>query len=117
MAQTKRQKKRGRKKKTRSFAETRVGYYLLHKTPLEYKLIVGSGGADGPDANLIELIGYFSLDPYFKTPEFRKALIEYRRTRLHPKCPIKPQVDRELRYIEYRKKRIAEERSNDKMIK
>lgn len=107
----------GRKKIRRNFTETKLGFYLQHKTPLEFSLIMKSSGSSAPSANLIESLSYISLDPYFKTPQFRRALIEYRLFGLYPKRPVKPQLFKELRYIEYRKKRIEEEKIYSEITK
>lgn len=95
-------KKPGRKKKRRSFTETRVGYFLSRITPLEYRILLEASGDFAPSADLIERVAYASLHPFFKTPKFRKALIEYRKTGLYPQTVIKPLPDREVRYIHLR---------------
>lgn len=48
------------------------------EAPLEYSLIVEASGKSDPHPDLIEAIGYGSINPLFKKPKFRKALIEYR---------------------------------------
>ncbi len=101
----KKKETRGRKKKRRSFLETRIGFLLAHKTPLEYRLLIEASGVSAPNADLIEAISYVSLDPFFKTTTFRWALIEYRKSGLYPPYFVKPNVDKELRYIKYRRER------------
>ena len=66
------------RRKKHEFYETRVGYFLALEAPLEYKLIVEASGNCEPHPDLIEQIGYSSLNPLFKKPKFRRALIEYR---------------------------------------
>lgn len=88
-----------RKRKTRLFEETRVGHYLKHEAPLEYSLIVGvNSRAIAPSADLIEAIGYASINPLFKKPKFRKALIDYRRNGLHTGQPKKSNAKLEMFY-------------------
>ena len=83
-------RKTGRKKIKRLFEETRVGYYLKYEAPLEYGLIMEVAGARAnPSADLIESIGYASLNILFKKPKFRRALIEYRKTGLYSGKPVK----------------------------
>lgn len=102
-----RKRKRGRPKKRvwkpkfprrqkRRFEETAVGYYIAHEAPVEYALLMDANIIGEPSANLIEYIGYASLNPLFKKPKFRRALKEYRECGLYPLRPRKasPQVER-----------------------
>ena len=67
-------------------------------------------GKTAPTADLIEQIGYSSLNPLFKKPKFRKALIEYREHGLYCGKPKSSGANIELFYIQLR-------RSNNKKIK
>jgi len=49
------------------------------EAPLEYSLIVEVSGKSDPTPDLIEMVGYGSLNPLFKKPKFRRALIDYRK--------------------------------------
>lgn len=82
--QLKKRKKRGRKRKRRAFEETKLGFLLKHEAPLEYRLIMEVNGRM-PTAELIEAIGYASINLLFRKPKFRRALIEYRRRGLYVK--------------------------------
>ena len=82
--QPKKHKKRGRKRKKRAFEETKVGFLLKHEAPLEYRLIM-EVNSRMPTAELIEAIGYASINLLFRKPKFRRALIEYRRRGLYIK--------------------------------
>ncbi len=85
------QKKRGRKKILRTFEETTLGYNIKLRAPLEYDLIMNySGTGEVPDADLIEAIGYASLNPFFRTITFRKLLIKYRQNGCYQTWPKKP---------------------------
>ncbi len=97
-------RKVGRKRIKRQFDETRVGYFLKLEAPLEYNLIMEvSGNVSAPSADLIEAIGYASLNLLFKKPKFRRALIEYRKSGLYAGDPKKSCVEKELYYISVRK--------------
>ena len=97
-------RKVGRKRIKRQFEETRVGYFLRLEAPLEYNLIMEvSGNVSAPSADLIEAIGYASLNLLFKKPKFRRALIEYRKSGLYAGDPKKSCVEKELYYISVRK--------------
>lgn len=97
-------RKVGRKRIKRQFDETRVGYFLRLEAPLEYNLIMEvSGTVSAPSADLIEAIGYASLNLLFKKPKFRRALIEYRKNGLYAGDPKKSCIEKELYYISVRK--------------
>ena len=84
-------KKRGRKKILRAFEETTLGYNIKLRAPLEYDLIMNySGTGEVPDADLIEAIGYASLNTFFRTVTFRKLLIKYRQNGCYQTWPKKP---------------------------
>lgn len=92
-----------RKRKKRQFDETRVGHFLKHEAPLEYSLIMEAGGTvSAPSADLIEAIGYASINPLFKKPKFRKALIDYRKNGLHTGQPHKSNARVEMFYCKVR---------------
>lgn len=91
------------RKQRRAFEETRVGYFLMYEAPLEYQLICECNTAGTPSADLIEQVGYGSLNPLFKKPKFRKALKEYRETGLYPKYPKEHRANTELYYMKIRK--------------
>lgn len=72
-------KKRGAKRKNRQFYEIPLGFNIRLHAPLEYDLIMNVVGVTGkPEADLIEAISYSSNNQFFKTPGFRKMLIQYR---------------------------------------
>ena len=71
------QKKLGRKKKKRRYEETKLGNLLRYAAPLEYHLIT-QAFPNAPSANLIEHLGYMSLNPVFRSEGFRRAFVEYR---------------------------------------
>lgn len=100
-------KKRGRKKILRAFEETTIGYNIKLRAPLEYDLIMNfSGAGEQPEADLIEAIGYASLNPYFRTTTFRKLLIKYRQNGCYQTWPKKPPSPEQVRrYMEIRKNR------------
>lgn len=58
-----------------------MGALLKYNAPLEYYLIIEVGGHH-PSADLIENVGYASLNDLFKGSDFRLALIEYRKNGL-----------------------------------
>lgn len=99
------QKKCGRKKIPRIFEETTLGYNIKLRAPLEYDLIMNySGTGDVPDADLIEAIGYASLNTFFRTITFRKLLIKYRQNGCYQTWPKKPPTPEQVRcYMEERK--------------
>lgn len=94
----------GRKKKKRTFDETRIGFFLKHEAPLEYDIIFNQiCGRSAPTADLIEQVGYASLNPLFKKPKFRKALIEYRKYGLYCGKPVSSDAKTEMYYIQLRR--------------
>ena len=100
----KRQKSPGRKRKKRTFDETRIGFFLKHEAPLEYDLIYNQiCGRGAPTADLIEQVGYSSLNPLFKKPKFRRALIEYRKYGLYCGKPASSDAQTEMYYIQLRR--------------
>lgn len=111
-------RKTGRKKIKRLFEDTRVGYFLKNEAPIEYGLIMDvTGKIATPSADLIEAIGYASLNPLFKKPKFRRALIEYRKTGLYPGTPKTNCRDPETYFRRLRKQNMkhALENLNEKV--
>lgn len=102
-----RKKRKGKKRTKRNFNETRIGFLLEHQTPLEYRILLEASGVLAPTADLIETISYASLDPFFRTDEFRQALMEYRQVGLYPKYRTKTNINKELDYIKYRRRKAT----------
>lgn len=72
---------------------------------MEYNLILNKLCSNKvPTAELIEQVGYASLNPLFKKPKFRRALIEYRKYGLFSGKPITTDAETELFYIQLRRK-------------
>lgn len=104
--------KRGRKRKRRDFDETRIGFFLKHEAPVEYDLLMNKlCNNRAPTADLIEQVGYASLNPLFKKTKFRRALIEYRKYGLYSGKPVTTDPETELFYIQLRR------RANEKLKK
>jgi len=71
---------------------------------LEYDIIFNQiCGRGAPTADLIEQVGYSSLNPLFKKPKFRRALIEYRKYGLYCGKPISSDAKTEMYYIQLRR--------------
>lgn len=84
-------KKPGRKRIPRRFDEVPLGYKIRLNAPLEFDLIMQVVGTNGaPDADLVEAISYSSKNPYFRTADFRQALILYRKEGCYAEHPKKP---------------------------
>lgn len=66
-------------KRSATFEDTPLGYFLMTRCPLEYKLLIESVRKKKINANLIEAFVYTSDNEAFRTLAFRKALIDYRR--------------------------------------
>ena len=82
----KRKKPLGRRPKKRPFEDTNLGYYLQYEAPIEYKLIKSAlGEHQTPSADFIEALSYASINPLFRKPKFRRALMEYREHGVHQK--------------------------------
>lgn len=106
----KRRKRKGRKRIKRAFDGTRIGHFLKHEAPLEYKLITDTCNSTcGPPADLIETIGYSSTNPLFRKEKFRKCLIEYRKYGVYCGKPVKSSSNVELYYMRIRKNLENEE--------
>ncbi len=107
-------KPKKRKKARRSsaikhaFEEIPIGFYLVHEAPLEYDLIVNRVcGGSAPPADLIEQIGYSSINPLFRSVKFRRALINYRRDGLYARRS-QTGIDSELASIDARNRLIQD---------
>lgn len=101
------QKSRRRKKKKskrREFYETRLGYFIQHEAPLEYGIIMDVSGGYEPNVDMIEALGYASLNPLFRKAKFRRALIEYRKRGCHTHHPKQATAITEFSYIQKRRK-------------
>lgn len=94
---------RKKSKQTIRFNETQLGYLLERLAPLEYRILLEAGGAS-PSPNLIEAVSYSSLNMFFRSDEFRQALIEYRKTGTKPLKPVKINLQKELYYTRMRRK-------------
>lgn len=111
--QTKKKSKRKRPQSKRSaprvrFSETYIALELRLNAPLEYGFILEAGGYE-PLPEFIEQIGYASLNPYFKSVRFRKALMVYRKQgcRQRKKAPVpSSQMIRERMRIRKNRMRI-----------
>lgn len=67
-----------------------------------------------PTADLIEQVGYSSLNPLFKKPKFRRALIEYRKYGLYSGKPITTDAPTEMYYIQIRRRNHTEYKGGTK---
>lgn len=111
-------KKSGRKRVKHLFDETRLGHFLKHEAPFEYKLIMDANGAiSDPSADFIEAISYSSSNPLFKKTKFRRCLIEYRKYGLYCGRAIKTNANIELYYIKIRKSQRQREIKIAKSVK
>ena len=81
---------------------------MKHEAPLEYDLLTNKlCNNRAPSADLIEQVGYSSMNPLFKKAKFRRALIEYRKYGLYSGKPIDTDAETELFYIQLRKRAIS----------
>ena len=100
-------KKRGLKKRKRLFEETKLGFFIQHEAPLEYRILRESFDLSNMDveilAKLIESISYSSGCKLFRKTKFRLALIEFREYGYYAPKIIKNSVDKELYYMRIRK--------------
>lgn len=81
---------------------------MQHETPLEYQLLLKATKKIKkryPTPELIEIIAKASDDPLFTKSAFKKVLNNYKKTGLFPANKPYPSVDKELYYIEVRKKK------------
>ena len=92
-----------KKSKRREFYETRLGYFIQHEAPLEYSIIMDVSGGCEPNVDMIEALGYASLNPLFRKSKFRRALIEYRKRGCHTHHPKQATVITEISYIKKRR--------------
>ncbi len=59
---------------------------MRYRAPIEFALIVDSCGTkDAPSADIIEKLAYISENKFFRTIQFRRALIDYRKNGLRSK--------------------------------
>lgn len=101
-------KKRGPKPIHRKFEQTRIGWHLRVKAPLEYDMIMKiTGRLNDPDPDLIEAISYSSIQPFFRTPMFRRMLIEYRNKGCHTSKPMTRPTPLQLKRAANRRMRVA----------
>lgn len=91
--------KRASKPTSIDFGRTPLGRYLLHRCPLEYRLIRDSIASRRIPVNLVEAVAYASDNPAFKTVEFRKALIDFRKYGLRTPNAVQFDVDAEIKLI------------------
>ena len=100
-------KKRGRKKLIRPFELVAFGRSLLLHAPLEYDMIMMATGGEAPSPDFVEEIGYSSLNPYFRSPIFRRLLIQYRKNGCTQEEPSKPPTpEMKLRAMQRRRRRM-----------
>lgn len=78
--------RKGRKPGRKRFEEIRIGYLMRYHAPIEFALIVDSCGAkEAPSADIIEKLTYLSDNKFFRTMQFRRALMDYRKNGLRSK--------------------------------
>lgn len=82
------------------FELTPVGYLLCHRCETEW-LMLTHAVEDGAKLcyRLILSISYSSDNPVFRTEEWRRALIDFRRYGLRTPNAVKEDLDREIRYL------------------
>lgn len=80
-----------------------MGHLILHEAPLEFQLIKEVLGEHVPHPDLIERIGYASLNPLFRKPKFRRALKLYRNFGVYSGIPRKTSPKAQLFYMKLRK--------------
>ena len=92
------------------FEETRIGFFLQHEVPVEYKLlkdVTEQMKLRCPPAELIEAISYSSDDPFFRKTKFWRSLIEYKQYGCCPRFAVKTNVQKELYYIRRKLKKCV----------
>lgn len=67
-----------------SFSQTPLGNLMLKEAPVEFFVIADSCKISKPSADLIEQVSYMSDNKVFRSVEFRRALIAYRKHGLDP---------------------------------
>ncbi len=97
-------RRKKKKSKRREFYETRLGYFIQHEAPLEYGIIMDVSGGYEPNVDMIEALGYASLNPLFRKAKFRRALIEYRKKGCHTHHPKQATAITEFLYIQKRRR-------------
>lgn len=101
-----------KKRKRVDFCQTQLGFLLKHEVPIEYGLIVNSTkdfGGRVPKAELIEAVGYSSNDPFFRSIEYRKALIKFKKEGAYTEDVYITNADKELYYIDIRRNKMLKE--------
>lgn len=59
---------------------------MRYHAPVEFALIIDASGANGaPSADTIEKLSYISDNKFFRTIQFRRALMDYRKNGLRSK--------------------------------
>lgn len=94
----------------KQFEETRIGFFLQHEVPVEYKLlkeVTEQMKLRYPPAELIEAISYSSNDPFFRKQKFWRSLIEYKQYGCRPRFAIVTDAQKELYYIRRRLKKVC----------
>jgi len=91
------------------FKETRLGWLLMHETPIEYSLImaVAEETKKDPSVYMIENLAYRSDEAFFHTRQFWLALRKYRLEGLRPKTKFIPTAANELYYIDRKLKTFS----------
>lgn len=91
------------------FKETRLGWLLMHETPIEYSLImaVAEETKKDPSVYMIENLAYRSDEAFFHTQQFWLALRKYRLEGLRPKTKFIPTAANELYYIDRKLKTFS----------
>ena len=69
----------GQGKTNCSFSQTPLGNLMFREAPVEFYVIADSCKTPKPSADLIEQISYTSDNKVFRSVEFRRALIAYRK--------------------------------------
>ena len=87
------------KKDIEKFEKTRLGWLLKYDAPIEYRVIMDATKSGLPTAEMVELVSYTSLNPIFRTAQFRYALIDYRLYGLEAKKAREDIGDAEMRAI------------------
>ena len=95
------------------FSETKLGRLLLVHAPLEYQMLCDATDPDhlkrwsaGIVVRAVETIAYASDNPVFHTPDFRLALIDFRRFNFYSKSKRKWCVRDALTASQNRQKQI-----------
>lgn len=73
---------------------------------MEYDLVTEAGrtGRQGITADLVEMIAYQSDNTAFQSPEFRRALADFRKYRCKTPNKVQFSLDREIQAIKHQLK-------------